>query len=226
MPDDFNIPFTKIRIGKFLFLLISLLLMFALRPFLEGRFGMRILMDIFISVIILSGIYAASRKKTVFYGSLAIAAPTLIVSWANYFVAVPFSLLLGKIFNGLFFLFMILIILNYLFKEKKISTDLIMGSICVYLLIGLVWASVFAIMEITQPGSFKIPGEIGSNMSTFSYYSFVTITTLGYGDITPISAPARSLSVLEAIIGQLYIAILVARLVGIHIAQSMDKTSM
>jgi voltage-gated potassium channel len=62
-------------------------------------------------------------------------------------------------------------------------------------------------------------------LSHFSYYSFVTLTTLGYGDITPLTPVARSLSLLEAITGQLYIAILIARLVGIHIAQSMKSAS-
>lgn len=73
--------------------------------------------------------------------------------------------------------------------------------------------------ETFQPGSFQMPqGTI--NQATFTYYSYVTLTTLGYGDITPISTPARSLALLEAMMGQLYLAVLIARLVGIHIAQS------
>ena len=99
---------------------------------------------------------------------------------------------------------------------------MIMGAICVYFLIGLIWADVFFILETLQPGSFQIPPEqVGQ--ATLDYFSYVTLTTLGYGDITPISAPARSLSLLEAMMGQLYLAVLIARLVGIHIAQSHDK---
>jgi len=223
MPKEIRIPFTQLRIGRFLFLLISILLMFILRPFLEGFVGVSLLVDIFVSVVLLSGIYAVSQKKNVFYISLIIAAPALILSWARYFVTVSSFFLVGKIFAAVFYIFMVFIILNYLFNEKEITSDVIIGAICVYLLIGLMWASFFTILESVQPGSFKIPEGLGVGLSHFSYYSFVTITTLGYGDITPITAPARSLSLLAAIMGQLYLAILLARLVGIHISQSMQR---
>ncbi len=86
------------------------------------------------------------------------------------------------------------------------------------------WAFVFSVLESIHPGSFAV-GEvqIEAGRSLFIYYSFVTITTLGYGDITPITATANSFSFLEAVTGQIYLVVLVARLVGMHIAQSMDR---
>ena len=111
------------------------------------------------------------------------------------------------------------IIVHHLFTEDKITGDMIMGAICAYFLMGLVWSFAYSTLEFFQPGSFQMPqGTI--NQATFTYYSYVTLTTLGYGDITPISTPARSLALLEAMMGQLYLAVLIARLVGIHIAQS------
>jgi hypothetical protein len=225
MPNEIKIPFTRIHIGRYLFLLISILLLFSLRPLLEGHMGDSLLMNIFVSAILMSGIYAASQKKHVFYVSLIIASPALIISWAGYFVSFHSFILVGKIFAGLFYIFMIIVILNYLFKEKLITADMIIGAICVYLLLGMMWASMFSIIEILHPGSFNLPEGMASELSHFSYYSFVTLTTLGYGDITPLTPVARSLSLLEAITGQLYIAILIARLVGIHIAQSMKSAS-
>ncbi len=86
------------------------------------------------------------------------------------------------------------------------------------------WAFVFSVLECIHPGSFSIgEGQIGVGLLLFIYYSFVTITTLGYGDITPLTAPANSISLLEAVIGQIYLVVLVARLVGMHIAPSMDR---
>lgn len=86
------------------------------------------------------------------------------------------------------------------------------------------WAFVYSLMESIHPGSFSIAeGQINAGRSLYVYYSFVTLTTLGYGDITPMTAPANSISILEAIIGKLFLAILIARLVGIHIAQSMNE---
>lgn len=223
MPKRLRIPFTQIHIGRFLFLLISMLLVFIIRPFLEGFIGIKFLMDLFYSIILFSGIYAVSKKKHTFYIALIIACPALIAQWSGYLVTFHSSFLVGKIFAALFYAFMGIVILDYLFKEKVITPDMIIGAICVYLLLGMMWAAIFSIIEILQPGSFQIPESTASELSHFFYYSFVTLTTLGYGDITPITAPARSLSLLEAIMGQLYIAVLIARLVGIHIAQSSNR---
>lgn len=223
MPNEIKIPFTRIYIGRYLFLLISILLLFGLRPLLEGLRANNLLVNLFFTAVLMSGVYAASPKRRIFYVSLAIASPALIISWAGYFVTVHASILVGKIFAGLFYTFLVIVILNYIFKEKVITGDMIIGTICAYLLLGMMWASMFSIIEILQPGSFNLPEGMDSELSHFSYFSFVTLTTLGYGDIAPLTATARSLSLLEAITGQLYIAILIARLMGIHIAQSMEK---
>jgi voltage-gated potassium channel len=225
MPNEIKIPFTRIHIGRYLFLLISILLLFSMRPLLEGHMRDSLLINLLVSAILVSGVYAASPKRRVFFISLAIASSALIISWAGYIVSAHSFVFVGKVFAGLFYIFLIIVILKYIFKEKVITGDMIVGAICVYLLLGVAWASMFSITEILHPGSFNIPEGMDSELSHFSYYSFVTLTTLGYGDITPLTATARSLSVLEAITGQLYIAILIARLVGIHIAQSAGSDS-
>ncbi len=225
MSEGIKIPFTQIRIGRFYLLLISISLTLALRPFLEGFIGIRLLMDIFITAILISGLYAASRKRRFFYVGLLIAFPALALHWLNYFVEVPSSFIVGKVFSALFFTFMVVLILNYLSKEKEITADVIAGAICGYLLIGLMWANFFSVLEILQPGSFQVPDHLSTDSSYFTYYSYVTLTTLGFGDIIPMTNQARSLSLLEAIAGPIYLAILVARLVGMGISQSMGKDS-
>ena len=225
MQKDIHLPFTRLRIGRFLFLLISITLMFTLRPFLEGFIGIGILVDIFATLILLSGVYAASSNKHVFRIALLIAFPALIAHWSNYFVKISSLFLASKIFGGFFYAFLVVVILNYLFKEKQITTDVIAGAICAYFLIGLMWSSIFAILEFAQPGSFDIPQSLRAESSSFAYYSYVTLTTLGYGDITPITTQAASFSLLEAMTGQIYLATLVARLVSINILQSMEKES-
>ena len=225
MAKQLRIPFTQVQIGRFLFLLISIVLMFVLRPFLGDLVGMGVLMNIFLSVILISGIYAVSQKKGVFIVALVLVLLTLVAEWSTYFVKIPSFPVVGNALGALFLAYTAAIILSYLFAEDEITSDVIMGAICVYFLIGLIWAFVFSTLEMLQPGSFQMPQGTGTDLSHFSYYSYVTLTTLGYGDITPISAPARSLALLEAIMGQLYIAILIARLVGIHISQSMSRQS-
>jgi hypothetical protein len=97
----------------------------------------------------------------------------------------------------------------------------------------MIWAFSYSLLEYLQPGSFSIvreaavggiPGLVGSSgFRGVIYFSFTTLTTLGYGDITPLTGIAQNLSVLEAVVGQIYLVVLVARLVGLHIASSSQK---
>ncbi len=211
---------------RFLFLLISILCLFVLAPIFNGFVGIRILMNIFTTVILVSGVYAVSKKKYVTITAALLALPMIASIWINHFVDRPYLVFIGDCFGILFLAFTVIIILSFIFKEKEVSVNVIYSSIVVYLLIAIMWAFVFSVIESIHPGSFEIgKDQIEIGRSLFLYYSFVTITTLGYGDITPITSIANSFSFLEAVTGQLYIAILIARLVGIHIAQSMNKKS-
>jgi voltage-gated potassium channel len=205
---------------RFLILLIALLLFFVLRPFLEGFARVTFLMNIFVSVILFCGLYAVSRKKSVFVIALLIALPIFGAEWMNNFVEMPYLSLLAKMLGALFYAYTSIIILTYIFREKEITPEPIYGAICVYFLMGLMWACIFFVLETLQPGSFQMDLGEAPSFSHFSYYSFVTLTTLGYGDITPLSHPARSLSTTEAITGQLYLAVMVAGLMGKYISQS------
>ena len=101
----------------------------------------------------------------------------------------------------------------------------VVGALCIYLLLGVLWAVLFAFVELVEPTAFLDRGrEVGGPIEHFLYYSFVTLTTLGYGDITPVHPVARTLAYLEAVIGQLYIAVLIAGLVGRHVANLGSAT--
>jgi len=219
MFGNIRIPFTDNQVGRFLFLFISMVLMFVLRPFLTERVALGYLMDIFLFLVFLSAVYAIRQKKSVFIIALLLVLLAEILALLSYLKDVPSLDMLSNILGGLLLAYTAAIILFHLFREDRITGDMIMGAICAYFLMGLVWAFVYSTLELFQPGSFQMPqGTV--NQATFAYYSYVTLTTLGYGEITPISAPARSFAILEAMIGQLYLAVLIARLVGIHIAQS------
>jgi voltage-gated potassium channel len=222
MKERLRIPFTNIIVGRFGFLFISILLMFILRPFMEGYIGLQFLLAIFMSAIVISVIYAVSEQKRVFMIVLVIAIPTLIIKWLNYFVQSSAMHLASDVTGVVFTASVTIIILSYVYREKKIAVDFIYAAVSGYFLIGLMWAFIFSALEFLMPGSFQGPQVEASRLSHAYYYSFTTLTTLGYGDITPVSAPARSFSFLEAIMGQLYLAILIAGLVGKYIAQSIE----
>jgi hypothetical protein len=223
MDKKWRVPLTQVRLGRFLFLLTSIVFLFVLRPFLEGHIRISLLLEIFFSFVLFSGIYAVTEKKYQFIIALLIALPPFVLLWLAEFVESPFLMLLRNSFMILFLAYTVVIILSHIFREREVTADLIMGAVCVYFFIGLMWGFVFSLLEGFQPGSFRFGQGQAAGLSNFLYYSFVTQTTLGYGDITPITAPARSLSLLEAVIGQLYLAVLIARLVGVHIAQSFQK---
>ena len=225
MTKEWRIPFTQIRVGRFLFLLISILLLLILNPFFHGFTGIRILLEIFFSLVLLAGIYAVSQKRYLFTLALFTSLPAFVARWSAHFVQSPSLVLVGNGFMILFCAYIIIILLSYLFREEDVSADLIMAALCVYFFLGLMWAFVFSVLEGLQPGSFRLAQAQTADVSNFVYYSFVTQTTLGYGDITPATPPARSLSYMEAAIGQIYLAVLIARLVGMHIAQSPKKQS-
>ena len=126
------------------------------------------------------------------------------------------------------FIFLLLATFNA-FRQIAVGNDIspnrIVGAVCVYLLLGVMWSLAYNVLEYLQPGSFKGLSELVSPTwnPDWIYFSFVTITTLGYGDITPITQTARSLAVAEAIVGQFYIAVLVAGLVSAYISSKRDS---
>ena len=221
MTMKIRIPFIRKHIGRFLFLLICLISLFVLRPFLEGYIRVRLLMDISITFLLISGAYAVSQKRATFVIGLSIAIPAVLIQWSSYMLALGFLEVIAKLFSSIFFAYVAVVILNYLFREKKVTADVIYGAVCVYLLIGLVWGAGYSFLELYQPASFELGKFSDADLTRFIYFSYVTMTTLGYGDITPLSSPAQFLSLLEAITGQLYLAVIIARLVGMHITQSI-----
>ncbi len=207
---------------RFFFVLVSLLSFLILSPLLKGFLGLRSFLNIFLTVVFISSIYAVSQKKHHLIIALLFAFPLLFSTWANYFIESSALSIVGTFSGILFFGFMVVIILSFVLKETKVTLNVIYAAIVVYLSLAMMWGMLFILVEILQPGSITLV-ETGIDSFHFFYYSFVTITTLGYGDITPASDIARSLALLEAVIGQIYLVVLVARLVGIHIAQSMKE---
>ena len=108
-----------------------------------------------------------------------------------------------------------------LYSSREVSGDTIKGAVSVYLLIGLLWTLFYMTVDRFDPGAFSMSVS-GEKLNLF-YYSFVTMTTLGYGDIVPVNRLARNMAVIQAVLGQMYIAILVARLVGLHIVHQLEK---
>ena len=220
MFPEAHIASMRDKVGRFSFLLLSILLMFALRPFLEPFIRISLLSDLFFSLVMLSGIYAVGYKKRDYVLSFATAIPALLLSWTAELLHVPVMRLPAAIFSAVFFALALILILSHVNRQREVTRDVVMGAVCAYFLIGIVWAHVYYLLEGASPGAFSLPRNLTGDPVHFIYYSFITLTTVGYGDILPVSNPARSLAVLEAMVGQMYLAVTMARLVAVHISQT------
>jgi len=213
------------HVNRFSFLLVSIVLFLILRPFVEGLVRISFLMEIFISAILLSGIYAVSEDRVSLVFALVTGLPALFANWCFQLFKIPSLLLINQISAALFFAAATIIIVRHLINQNVVTVDLIWGAVCGYFLIGFMWGDIYSILEIIQPGSFKLGGQDVSDINSFIYFSFVTLATLGYGDIVPLTKQAQSFTIIEAVMGQMYLAVNIATLVAIRISQSRSRDS-
>ncbi len=229
--------FRHARFAVLLFLLGSLMLA---APFfgavdIRSKSGLaEISLGILFVSMLMSAAHAAAQSRVSMIVAWCLLAP-LIVIWIIDIATGPNNTIaVARHTVGLAYVgYVILLIFRYLFATVRVTVNTIAASLCIYFLIAIVWAEIYSIMEIANPGSFQIIGadikdvslELGGEGTALAlYYSLVTLTTLGYGDIVPRTAPARMFAAMEAVTGQMYLAVLVARLVGMHIVHSRDDS--
>jgi len=206
--------------NRFLFLLILFFVMLLVGPFIKDYSRLRYVFDLAISAIFLTAIYAIVEKIRHLIISVCLAIPYLASVWLKYIMEERVLLVIGEIGGILFFAYTISNILKYAIKQKEVTKETIFAALVIYMLGAFMWARAYSLLEILEPGSFSMPeGHFISNRVVFLYFSFVTITTLGYGDISPLTDKAGGLAIIEAISGQIYLVVLVAWLVGMHVSK-------
>jgi hypothetical protein len=194
---------------------------FVLHPLAESAL-MRILTHVFFSLILIFGVVTVWERRGVRLLAISCAAASLIFHWARYVVHTPTTGSLGALIALFFCGMMAALTLTNVFRKGDITVHRIMGAVTAYLLLGIAWALLYEIIELNWPGALQLPahstsGEGSSLRSNLLYFSFATLTTLGYGDILAVLPFARMLAVLEALTGQLFPAVLIARLVSMEI---------
>ncbi|MFH2020666.1 MAG: potassium channel family protein [archaeon] len=203
--------------GKLKFFFISLLFLLFLYPYLEGSGLESTILNIAFSIVLLTGVYAISYDRMHLVTGVFLAVPALVTNWLNY----PSEhIMIAHVFAIMFYFYAIISILTYIMKAVHITSDVLFGAISVYIIIGITFGVLFSLISIAYPGSFTA-GE--NSWSDLVYFSFSTLTTVGYGDIVPITTLARSLSVIEMVTGQMFITIILAKIVGIYIFQTMSE---
>ena len=186
-----------------------------------------------LAAMLVSAVFAVSENRRTVLIAGMLALPAILLRGLTLLVETDALLTANYSLDMLFLGYTAAVILKYLFTSDRVTVDTICASVCVYLLLGVLWSDAYSLLDILDADSFVFVlaedrdtrlMRFGGGYSIFPlYYSFVTMTTLGYGDIIPTSAAARMLAALEAVTGQLYLAVLVARLVGLHIAHSTSR---
>lgn len=202
------------------YLLMSLVSVLLVYPYLLGRSSTEALLVLLNATVVVTAIYAVRHSRSHLITALVIGIPQLAVSWLNVVVSGGDYAIAQAVLTILFYGYALVRVLDYVLRGRDVTLDKIYGAAGVYLLMGYMWASCFDLVLTLQPDAFAMNGnrfpEAALAFRDLVHFSFVTLTSLGYGDITPVSDQARSLAFLEVIAGNLYMALLVARLVGAY----------
>lgn len=206
---------------KYRLLLGSLLLLSILSPFPNDSSVAKVVNVVLLQIVLLTCVLAVRQYRRLFWIAAAlglIAFCDISLEYADQDAELHTS---SFIWTSLFFVVLGTTFMVDILRAPNISFDQISGALCVYLIIGTVWSFLFAIVLKYDPAAIKFPHTSQSEThlsGTLTYFSFVTLTTLGYGDIHPVSQSARTLCWVEAVIGQIFMTVLVARLVGLNLA--------
>ncbi len=227
------------RPRRFQFLLIILLICVLVSPLVGQDAPGRIFAATVTSLAFVQTCFSTSPKR-----HTLVMSSILAVTFALYCSMVltidiapfnqPFCQASAKIVAIVFYLFSGSIIFRDVIRPGDVDVNKLCGSVCLYFMIGIVWGQFYQLCDVLDPGSFILDlsklerhGILNAfeRSNLLNYFSYVTLSTLGYGDISPVTRLTRTLAITEAILGQIYLAILVSRLVGLHIASGSSPAS-
>jgi voltage-gated potassium channel len=209
-------------------LLIALGLLFIAAPLVEEIEGGELIVSGLFSLVLLAGVVAVADRKRVLVIAIVLAIPAIAGRWINHFrpdlIPPAVFLVAGLILIA----FVVGNLLRFVLRAPSVNTEVLCASISAYLMLGLMWTIAYWLVDqLTPGGAFSFNTNAGPrSMNGFTgfYFSFITLSTVGYGDITPVSRIARWLAAMEAMTGLLYVAVLIARLVSLYSAPKSDDS--
>lgn len=209
--------------GVLLLVLLILLVVAPLVPSDRAGYGVELLFDL----VLVTGSYSAAWQTRHRVPFLALTGLTVATRWTDMLVDQSGFAFVSILLVSLWLGYAIGLIVAALFRMREVSANAILGAIVAYVLATVAFASLFELVELTQPGSFTgLPVGQSQNAveQALIYFSVVSITTMGYGDIAPATPLARSLASIEGMFGTLYLAVMIARLVGLQSKRVTDDS--
>jgi hypothetical protein len=220
------------EVGRFAILLLVLISLITFVPFLPGGQDDGMLQSIMWTALFLAAVFTQWEGRLAWWTAILVATPGVVTRWSDTLAPDVHSLvMLRPAASAVFIGFIAIVLLARVLRSEHISLDAVLGGVIVYLLFGVMFAELHIATEAAAPGAYML-GDVtisslvadGESMQQiFQYFSFTTLTTLGYGDIRPVHELARVLCTTEALLGQLYVAILIATLVGDHLRDARHR---
>ena len=218
------------RRWKYRALLIALLFLIVVYPTMRGALAVRLVYEVLMATVFLAALMIVFTPRTRFL-AVALGAPTLVGLWTGYVLPDLPRVALGLSFHVaavLFLAFTLITILTEVHRQDRVDADSIYGALGGYLLLGLGFGHLYCILETVTPGSFRVTDEVLAQLRDeghvhfqLTYFSLATLTTVGFGDIVPAKPGARGLAVVEAMLGQFYVAALLGELIGKKVSQAL-----
>jgi hypothetical protein len=210
--------------GLLIFFLGYLIVVTTLDDFSFGMY----LSNLFFSLIIVAGVVTTFKQRWLHGFVIALAAVILALTWVEEFRPDSVITILNTGLSLIFLGFLLAVVVLQVFREGPVTGHRLRGAIVVYLLLGAVWALAFQMVALSSPGAFRFPDDLAAGSPNavrhlLIYFSYITLTTTGYGDITPVHPLARLLTMFEAMVGQLYLAVTLARLVSLAVMSQKEK---
>lgn len=219
------------HVGLFRFsmqgLLAALVLLMVASPFMEMLPNGKYVESALMTAALASAVQAVGNRRTVFWLAFGLVLPAILGQWLDHLRPglVPPEVFLSCML--LFLLFIIVQLLRFIMRTPRVDAEVLCAGVCTYLMLALLWAMSYVLVGWLDPAAFMFTTGAGKAQAmrgfTSFYFSFITLSTVGYGDIVPVGNVARMLAALEGVTGSLFLGILIARLVSLYSAEEIIK---
>jgi hypothetical protein len=208
---------SRIFIQRCFYLFVLLLALIVVAPFLPGTQGGRLATNVINAFVVVATVAAVGRSLFSFAIVLLLAIPTLGFQWLGLVDASPHWLVRSWIAGASLYVVTLIYLLRYVFQRDVMTADKLFGAAAGYLMLGILWAYLYAVVGYASPHSYLVAGA-PADLDFYDglYFSMTVLTSTGFGDIAPLSRPARAVCIVEQVTGALFVAILIARLAGVY----------
>jgi voltage-gated potassium channel Kch len=213
-------------LGLTLVTIALVFLIFVILPLRQAGLTGRVFLDLVMLALMISGALVVKQSRILTVGTVALVILAASVLFISRLYSTLFLRHLSSVLTIVVMLIYVRIVLLVMFRQGHVTWSRIQGGVCAYLMLGVAWAAAYDLVEQFHSGAFRFispPSNMDEQTAKLIYFSFVTLTTVGYGDVSPVSPYARSLAIAEAVVGQLFPAILIGALVAMAMRASVTS---